>query len=603
AASPTRSERGISRLQAQNGQKPLLRVMSFLWEYPTAVSLTIVALVVSSLLHLATPMFIQSVIDRTAVYGSPSVLGLYAMGVVLVSMIGGIFGFGQRYGVALVVQSAIFDLRNALYSHILNMPFGFHDRTRTGQLISRMTSDIDNLIGFLDFGISGIVGMALTFSGATLLLFRMSWQLGLLGMLIVPPLTVTALKGSNTLGPRFLELRRQFARIVSQIQENFAGVRVVKAFAREEYEIERFRAELNEFLRQRMGVIRVFSTFMPFMELLTNLGTLLILGYGGIQVINGQLSLGELVASQAYLMMLAGPIRMIGFMVVMGRRASAAAEHICEILDARREVLEKPDAYELPPVTGEVVFENVSFGYEEGSQVLKNINLTVRPGETIALLGATGSGKTSIVNLIPRFYDVTAGRVLIDGHDVRDVTIKSLRRQIGTIFQEAVLFTGTIAENIAFGKPDATIEEIQRAAEMAQAHGFITEFPDGYQTRVGERGITLSGGQRQRITIARALLLNAAILIMDDSTSSVDVETEYLIQQALTRAMEGRTAFVIAHRLSTVKNADRIIVLDQGQIVQEGTHDELLAVEGPYRRIYETQFADQEKEEAREEAV
>ncbi|MBM3190891.1 MAG: ABC transporter ATP-binding protein, partial [Chloroflexi bacterium] len=440
-------------------------------------------------------------------------------------------------------------------------------------------------------------GMALTFLGAAFMLFRMSWQLGMLGLALVPPMAFIALKGSSGLGPRFFRLRQQFGRITAQLQENFAGVRVVKAFAREAYEVEKFRRELNEFLRQRMGVIRIFSVFMPAMDFMTSLGMLMILAYGGFSVINGSLSLGGLVASQGYLMMLTGPIQMIGWMVVMGRQASAAGDRVFEVLDAKPQIVEAPGAIELPPVRGHVRFEDVSFAYEEeGASVLARINLDVRAGETVALLGATGSGKTSIVNLIPRFYDVTAGRVTIDGHDVREVTLKSLRSQIATIFQEAVLFSGTIAENIAFGRPDASMEEIERAAMAAQAHEFITTFPDGYQTHVGERGVTLSGGQRQRVTIARALLLDAPILIMDDSTSSVDVETEYLIQQALAHAMRGRTSFVIAHRLSTVKNADRIVVLDQGHIVQEGRHEDLLMQDGPYRQIYETQFAEQEEE-------
>jgi len=557
---------------------------------------TSVCLIVSSLLGLATPWLMQQVIDKALELGSLAVVGLYAVGLVAVSILGGIFGFGQRYGMAYVVQGAIYDIRNDLYDFILHLPFSFHDRTRTGQLISRMTSDVDQISRFFGFGLSNLLSMALTFVGASFILFRMNWQLAVMGLMIMPLMTFTALRGSSSLGPRFYGLRQQFGRITAQLQENFSGARVVKAFAREEYEITKLRRELEEFLQRQMGLIKVFSLFMPAMSFLTNLGMLLILVYGGWSVINGRLSLGGLVASQGYLMMLTGPIRMIGWMVVMGKQASAAGQRIYEVLDSRPEVVESPKAIELPRLRGEVRFRNVSFAYEEGSDVLHDINLTVRPGEMVALLGATGSGKTSIVNLIPRFYDVTAGQVTVDGYDVREVKLESLRKQIGTVFQEAFLFSDTMAENIAYGRNGASMEEIVRAAKLAQAHDFIMSFPEGYQTRVGERGITLSGGQRQRVTIARALLLDPRILILDDSTSSVDVETEYLIQQALAAAMRDRTAFVIAHRLSTVKNADRIIVLNDGRIVQQGTHEELLARDGPYRRIYETQFADQEED-------
>jgi ATP-binding cassette subfamily B protein len=488
-------------------------------------------------------------------------------------MLAGMFGFGHRYGMAHVVQGAVYDIRNDLYDFILHLPFSYHDRTRTGQLISRMTGDVNHVSRFFGFGLARLISIVITIVGASAMLFRMNWQLALMALVIMPVMALTALKGSSSIHPRFYRLRQQFGRITAQVQENFSGVRVVRAFAREEYEISKLRRELEEFLQQRMGIIRVFALFMPAMALLTNVGVLLILVYGGWSVINGRMSVGELVASQGYLMMLSGPMRMIGWMVVIAQQASAAAQRIYEVFDSRPDVVESPDAIELPSLRGEVHFKDISFAYEEGSEVLRDIDLVAQPGETVALLG----------------------HVTVDGHDVRDVKLQSLRKQIGTVFQEAFLFSGTIAENIAYGRNGASMEEIARAAKLAQAHDFIMSFPDGYQTRVGERGVTLSGGQRQRVTIARALLLDPRILIMDDSTSSVDVETEYLIQQALAAVMKDRTTFVIAHRLSTVKNADKIVVLNSGRIVEQGTHEELLAREGPYRRIYETQLADQEE--------
>ncbi len=573
----------------------LIRVFRYLGKYQRALIQTAVFLVVTTLLGLAPPRIMQGMVDSATRLGSRSTVAMFGIGMILVSIVSALFAAAQRYSMAIIVHGLIYDVRNALYDQILHLPFGFHDQTPTGYLISRMTSDMEALNGFFGFGLANLVGMVITFTGALAMMVAISWQLALVALAIVPFLVMTTLRSSTQLGPQFMGLRRQFARVTAQLQENYGGVRVVKAFAREQYEIERFDRELDDFMSRQLRLARVFMVYMPSMGFLTNLGMVMMLTYGGYAVINGTMTLGQLVASQGYMMMLTGPIRMIGWMVINAQRAEAAAQHLYEVLEHQRTIMDRPDAIELGDISGEVRFEHVTFGYGEGTPVLRDCNLVIRPNETLAVMGATGSGKTSVINLIPRFYDVSEGRVLIDGRDVRDVKLASLRRHIGTIFQEALLFSGTIAENIAYGRPDATQEEIEAAARMAQAHEFIERFPNGYQTRVGERGVTLSGGQRQRITIARAMLLNPRILIMDDSTSSVDVETEYLIQQAMIEGMRGRTSIVIAHRLSTVKNADRIIVLDKGEIVEEGTHEQLLALGGHYRQIYDTQLADQEE--------
>jgi len=431
-------------------------------------------------------------------------------------------------------------------------------------------------------------------AGSLVLLFMANWRLALIMVVIIPLTFAIFSVFSRRAMPLFKQVQQRLANLNTVLQENLAGVRVVKAFVREDYETKRYEAANREFYELNIQVNRLLSLAFPSIFGISNVATLLVYWLGGNQVISGNLTVGQLVAFTNYVMIAFFPVMMIGILVSFLSSAAASAERVFEILDVRSEVVEKPDAIPLPPISGRVAFENVTFRYyESGEPVLKNVSFVAEPGQTIALLGATGSGMSTIINLIPRFYDVSEGRVTIDGYDVRDVTLESLRAQIGIVLQESTLFEGTIRENIAFGRPDASLEEIIEAAKAAEAHDFIMSFPDGYETHVGERGVTLSGGQKQRIAIARALLMNPKILILDDATSSVDLATEYRIQKALQRLMKGRTSFVIAQRIATVLNADQILVLDKGEIVARGTHEELLESSEIYAQIYSSQLQDE----------
>jgi ATP-binding cassette subfamily B protein len=430
--------------------------------------------------------------------------------------------------------------------------------------------------------------------GSIVLLFTTDWQLALI-VLVLVPLTF-GLFGffASRARPLFRRIQQRLADLNTVLQENLAGVRVVKAFAREAYEAQRYARANQNLFELNLVVGRLFSGAIPLIFLIANLALLAVYWIGGYQAIAGDLSVGRLVAFANYMLMAFFPMLMLGMIMAMVSQAGASAERVFEILDAQSEVVEKRDAVELTGVQGRVAFERVGFRYfSGGDSVLSDVNFVAQPGQTVALLGATGSGKSTVVALVPRFYDVVEGRVTIDGHDVRDVTLDSLRRQIGVVLQETTLFSGTIRENIAFGRPEAPLEEVVAAAEAAEAHDFVVAFPEGYDTPVGERGVTLSGGQKQRVAIARALLLDPRILILDDATSSVDYETEYRIQQALERLMEGRTSFVIAQRIATVLNADQILVLDRGQIVARGTHEELMERSPIYVEIYCSQLEGQ----------
>ncbi|MEJ2748938.1 MAG: ABC transporter ATP-binding protein, partial [Anaerolineae bacterium] len=417
----------------------------------------------------------------------------------------------------------------------------------------------------------------------------------LLGLIPVPVLVLATLRFGNTVRPMFKRIQEQMGVLSDIMQESMTGIGVVKAFAREPYELEKFDEGNDEWFDRRYTVIKTWANNWPLFTFLVASSIFLLLWFGGPQALAGNITVGTLFALISYVLMLNGPVQRLGFLVNLMATAGASATRVFEIIDTPNEVQDKPDALPLDEARGEVVFENVGFAYREGLQILHDVTFYAKPGQRVALIGPTGSGKSTVTNLIPRFYEATEGRVLVDGHDVRDLRVKSLRQHIGIVLQDPFLFSQTIAENIAYGRSEATMDEIIAAAKAARVHDFTVGFPEGYETRVGERGVTLSGGQKQRIAIARALLNDPRILILDDSTSSVDTETEHLIQEALDVLMEGRTTFIIAQRLLTLKNADYILVLDKGQIVERGTHDSLLAQDGLYRQIYDLQLRDQEE--------
>ncbi len=582
----------MSDRRAQSGMgRDLWRVLGYLRRYWLITLGAWLSLLLMTAGNLVGPRLLQILIDRGIKTGNLRLIFGLAAGLVGLAAGRGIFTFLQGYLTEKASQGVAFDLRQELYAKIQTLSFSYHDRAQTGQLMTRVTSDVDLVRMFTGVGFVQLLNTILMLVGTAVLLFMMDWQLALLALSIVPIAFVVILTLVRRIMPRFMWIQQKLGHLNTILQENLAGARVVKAFAREPYEIQRFQKANVDLLEENLRVARVFSFSIPFIFGLGSVATLIVIWVGGLQVIEGRMTLGELVAFNTYMSMLTLPLFFLGMIMGLMTRAGASAHRIFEILDAEIEVREKPDAIELPPVQGRVEFDHVSFRYPgAGEDTLKDVSFVAEPGETVALLGATGSGKTTIINLIPRFYDVKSGAVRIDGYDVRDVTLHSLRSQIGIVLQETNLFTGTIRENIAYGRPDATMEEIIAAAKAAEAHDFIMSFPDGYETRVGERGVGLSGGQRQRIAIARALLLNPRILILDDSTSSVDVETEARIQRALERLMEGRTSFVIAQRISTVQKADKILVLDRGRLVAQGRHEELLETNPIYAEIYYLQL-------------
>ncbi|EEG77250.1 ABC transporter ATP-binding protein [Dethiobacter alkaliphilus] len=558
--------------------------------WPMAVGAAFSALVVL-VLNLLIPQFIRLVIDEAILEGQVFLLPWIAGGIVLVTVVKGVFSFGQRYLMERVAQKIIFDLRNRLYNHLQHLSFSYYENTQTGQLMSRATADVEMLKRFYGFGIIHLFQGAVTFIGVLIVIFAMHARLAALTVLALPIILVVIFRFGKKVGPAYQVIQEQLADLTSVLQENLTGIRVVKAFGREEGESQKFDNENAALLNKNISAVRIWAYYFPFLSFLTGLAAAFIIWYGGREVIAGRLMLGELIAFNSYLLMLVMPMRMLGWVVNLSQRALTSAARVFEILDTKPEIDDAPDARELLDVKGEVTFRSVSFAYREGVEALKNISFTAKPGENVAIVGTTGSGKTTLVSLIPRFYDPTEGEVLLDHEDIRSFTLQSLRRTIGFVSQDTFLFSATISENIGYGDAKADHEAIVAAAKAAQIHDFIVTLPQGYETMVGERGVNLSGGQKQRIAIARALLKDPKILILDDYTSSVDAHTEYLIRGALDTLMAGRTSFIIAQRISTVLAADQILVMDGGEIVARGTHEDLLETSPLYQEIYNIQFS------------
>jgi len=511
--------------------------------------------------------------------------------IVLFASMRGLFAFLQAYWAERNSQTVAFEIRNELFDKIQRLSFSYHDQNQTGQLMIRATDDIEKVRLFIGQGLVQLAGAAILLVATLSLLLSTNWQLALVSMPILPAALIIFMIFGIVSQPLFAKVQARISDVNTVLQENLAGIKVVKAFAREQMQQEKFRVAAGNLLNQSLTVSRVFGFLFPVVLLVANLGQASVLYFGGKQIVNASLTLGEYQEFSLYLIYLFLPLAQFGIIITQLGQAGASAARIFEILDATSDVQDKPDAVTLPAVSGRVTFDNVTFKYPGGGDpVLSEVNFTVEPGQCVALLGATGSGKTTIINLLPRFYDPSSGSIMIDGLDLRSVTLDSLRSQIGIVLQETTLFSSTIRENIAFGRPNATLAEVQAAARAAAADDFIDAMPEGYDTPVGERGSTLSGGQKQRIAIARALLLNPRLLILDDATSSVDLQTESRIQAALDHLMRGRTSFVIAQRISTVINADLILVLDRGKIVASGRHLDLLENNDLYAEICRSQL-------------
>jgi ATP-binding cassette subfamily B multidrug efflux pump len=574
------------------------RLIPFFWRDRKLLYISLAFLVISTAFGLVRPLLLKYLIDDVIQKKQFELIPNLAFAVLLVFTFKAVFQFAHGLAGGRLGNRLAFNLRNALYDKLQGLSYSYYDKARTGDLMSRLTADLEGIRFFFGFGMAMILNTILMVLFGMVFMAYIHWPLMLITMITMPLMGYLAIRFESRIHPAFRNIRQSLSQLTTAVQENITGVRTVKSFAREGFEVDKFSNNNTDYRNNHISTAEIWARYFPLMELTANLSLVILLVAGGYFVFNETMLIGELVAFFSYIWFILGPLWGLGFMINMYTQSKASGERVLEVLDHSREVKDAEDAVKLPisSAAGHVHFDQVSFSYSEQNEALHQFQLDAPAGSVIGILGSTGSGKSTVVQLLMRAYEPQQGQIRLDGRNINDLSLESLREQIAIVFQETFLFSSSIRNNIAYGRRDVSQADIERAAKLAQAHEFIMELPLGYDTVVGERGLGLSGGQKQRMAIARALLRDPRILVLDDATSAVDMETEHAIQQGLKEVMVGRTTFIIAHRISSLRHADEIIVLDQGRIVQRGKHEELLKYEGPYVHTYNIQYADRPKQ-------